>query len=41
LPANLPDDVPPEQVGAPATDAEREELAKAKEEAWPTTRGDE
>lgn len=34
-------DVPPEQVGAPRTDAEREELARAKEEVWPTTRGDE
>jgi hypothetical protein len=32
------DDVPPEQVGAPTTDAEREELSRAKEEAWPTTR---
>jgi hypothetical protein len=37
----VPDDVPPEQVGAPTTDAEREELSRAKEEAWPTTRGDE
>ena len=34
------EDIPPEFVGLPATDAEREELAKAKEEAWPTTRGD-
>jgi len=34
-------DVPPESVGLPATDAESEELAKAKEEVWPTTRSDE
>jgi predicted Zn-ribbon and HTH transcriptional regulator len=29
-----------EDIGVPRTDAEREELAKAKEEAWPTTRPD-
>lgn len=32
------EDIPPEQIGIPATDAEREELAKSQEEAWPTTR---
>ena len=36
----IPENVSPELVGTPQTDAEREELAKAKEEAWPTTRGD-
>jgi hypothetical protein len=36
----IPENVSPELVGAPQTDAEREELAKAKEEAWPTTRSD-
>jgi hypothetical protein len=30
----------PEDVGVPRTDAEREELQKAQEEAWPTTRPD-
>ena len=41
LPADLaPEDVSPETIGMPQTDAEREELAKAKEEAWPTTRSD-
>jgi predicted Zn-ribbon and HTH transcriptional regulator len=36
----IAEDVPPESVGAPETDAEREELTRAKEEAWPTTRSD-
>ena len=31
-------DVPPEQVGLPQSDAEREELQKAEESAWPTTK---
>jgi hypothetical protein len=35
-----PADVPPETVGTPRTEAEREELAKSKEEIWPTTRGE-
>ena len=30
--------VPPEDVGIPRTDAEREELEKARAEVWPTTR---
>jgi hypothetical protein len=30
-------DVSPEQVGQPATDAEREELEKARSTVWPTT----
>lgn len=34
------EDVPSESVGQPQTEAEREELARAKEEAWPTTRPD-
>ena len=33
-----PVDIPPDQIGVPQTDAEREELARSKEEAWPTTR---
>jgi len=35
-----PVDIPPDQIGVPQTDAEREELEKAKVDAWPTTRGD-
>lgn len=35
-----PADVPPETIGQPRTDAEREELARAKEDVWPTTRSD-
>jgi hypothetical protein len=33
-------DIPPAEVGQPQTDAEREELARAKEAAWPTTKSD-
>jgi len=33
-----PADVPPETIGTPRTDAEREELEKAKVDVWPTTR---
>lgn len=36
----IPEYVPAERVGAPSTDAEREELAKAQEAAWPTTKPD-
>ena len=41
VPADIHDTVPAETIGQPRSQAEQEELERARSEAWPTTKGDE